>query len=142
MIRNACKARNNCRYCPKLNTSGELIGRNSNQRKTRTKNNITCNSSNLIYCIKCKRCKLEYIGQTSTTIKERFKNHFGQIKNKSQETEVSRHFTQKGHHGLDDVEIYVLDYIYKHPKSQRAGTLRDHIEFNWTQRLQTLAPKG
>ena len=144
IIRNACKAKGTCRYCPKLNRTGKLPKKDRTHKEYATKFNITCNSSNLIYCIKCKRCKMEYVGQTSTSIKERFKNHFGQIKtkNRSEETEVSRHFTQKDHDGLKDVEIFVLDYIYKHPKSNRANALRDCIEYNWINRLKTHAPLG
>ena len=85
---------------------------------------------------------MEYVGQTSTSIKERFKNHFGQITSNSQETEVSRHFTQKDHNGIEDIEIYVLDYIFQYPKSKRAGELRNLIEYKWIQRLRSLAPKG
>ena len=87
---------------------------------------------------------MEYVGQTSTSIKERFQNHFGQIKTKncSTETDVSRHFTKKDHDCLKDVEIFVLDYIYKHPKSNKVNALRDCIKYNWINRLKSHAPLG
>ena len=37
----------------------------------KVKSRFDCNSSNLIYLIKCKGCNEEYIGQTGRTLKER-----------------------------------------------------------------------
>ena len=40
------------------------------------------------------------------------------------------------------MKVYILDFIYEHPESKRAQTLRNTIEFNWVHRIGTNAPKG
>ncbi len=70
-----------CVFCPMLNKSGRIIS-------TRTgceyecKRNITCKSNNLIYCITCKTCKKQYVGQTGDSIHKRFSGHIGSIRRK------------------------------------------------------------
>ena len=39
------------------------------------KSHITCNTKNLIYMIRCKRCHLQYIGETKRRLKDRFNEH-------------------------------------------------------------------
>ena len=135
--RNACRTKN-CEYCNKINTSGKLT---DNSRQIETKIQATCNSSNLIYCLECKICNKRYVGQTKRRIKDRMREHFYNI-NKKSGSDVAQHFNDENHKGIDDVQVYILDYIYKHPDSQRAKKLRHSIEYNWIQRLKSQAPKG
>ena len=44
------------------------------------KHNITCKSSNQIYCITCKTCTKQYVGQTKNSIAQTFNSHFFNIK--------------------------------------------------------------
>ena len=105
-----CIARS-CRYCPKLDHSGSISCSRSG-RIHPIKTNITCNSNNLIYCIRCKTCSTLYVGQTKNSIKERFKCHFYSISQpKKSDTTVGRHFSVPGHNGIDDIQILVLDFI-------------------------------
>lgn len=131
----------NCRVCPLLIRTGKMKSRNQKHKFT-TKFNVNCQSSNLIYCIKCKCCKKEYVGQTKRTIKERINEHITSVKQAYKKTEVSRHFCGTGHNGIDDMEVHILDFIHRQPHSQAAETLRKCIEHNWIQRLQTQAPRG
>jgi hypothetical protein len=52
---NFCNTRN-CRYCPNLNKTGEITS-SVTGKKYRCMHNVSCRSSNLIYCITCRRCK-------------------------------------------------------------------------------------
>ena len=52
-----------CRYCPRLNTTGRITCSVTN-RDYSSKIRVDCKSSNLIYYITCKICKIQYIGQT------------------------------------------------------------------------------
>ena len=52
-----------CRYCPLLNKSGTIIS-TFTKRSFSTKIRVNCKSSNLIYCITCKICQTQYVGQT------------------------------------------------------------------------------
>ena len=109
--RNKCNKKN-CIYCSILDTGGRI---NNENRTLSSKTNITCNSSNVIYCIECKRCNSKYVGQTKRKLKDRIRKHKGK----------------------NDMKVYILDFIHAHPESDRAKTLRNIIE-----KMGTLAPKG
>ena len=64
-----------CRYCPCLNTTGWIICSIPN-REYSSKIRVDCKSSNLISCITCKTCKIQYIGQTKCRLMDWFQGHF------------------------------------------------------------------
>ena len=130
-----------CRYCPLLNTDGQIVA-SVTGRKYRTKHNVTCNSNNLIYCITCRRCKKQYVGQTKNSLKQRFKGHFYQVVHNAEKTEVSRHFNRNGHRGLEDVEIHVPDFIHLSTTKNATLDIRLGREFDWIHRLHCTIPKG
>jgi hypothetical protein len=151
-----CAALRDCRYCPTLDHSGTIISHH-NQRSYLTKKHISCRSNNLIYCITCKTCGLQYVGQTSNHIGERFKMHFQNIKsateirsgkkcppkNKNKKDEpIGRHFSSPSHNGIKDIHIHVLEFIKAPSKSPPGLLLRDKYERMWIHRLQTLSPHG
>ena len=107
-----------------------------------TKYNVTCNSSNVIYCIECTKCKMQYIGQTKRKIKERIREHMYHITKKIYISDVAYHFNTVNHCGHSDMRIHIVDYIYEHPNSKRAKSLRLLIENNWIHKIQSLAPHG
>ena len=135
--KNKCK-KHNCKYCTKLDKTGNI---KTTDNILNCKKDITCNSSNVIYCIECKRCNLKYVGQTKRRIKDRIREHFYSINHKKG-SDVAYHFNQKDHNGIHYIKIYIVDFIFKHPDSKRAGILRNKIEFNWIHRLHSSAPTG
>ena len=138
-----CKraAKGKCRYCPKINHSGRITSTFS-KREYKTKGIVDCKNSNLIYCISCKKCSKQYVGQTMLALSKRFSTHFNLIEYHSDTHSVSRHFNLPDHNGLKDVEIHILDFIHAKPRSNRAAQLRDTIETHWIHRLRTQAPIG
>ena len=140
--RGYCLAPNICRYCPRLNKSG-YIRSTTTGRQHRCMSNITCCSSNLIYVITCVRCKIQYVGQTLTPIKQRFGQHFSDITGKTPHLKpVSNHFTSHGHNGYTDMTITVLEYIRQHPQSLASIKVRHRRETDWIHTLRTLHPRG
>ena len=138
---NSCLRPNSCRYCPKLNTDGRILC-SASGRTYMSRFNVCCCSSNLIYCITCKRCGIQYVGQTKNELKIRFSAHFLKISKNDLESEIARHFNSDHHKGLDDLTIHIVDFVYARPDSAKAKHLRDLLEFNWIQRLHTNAPLG
>ena len=140
-IRNKCIATKQCRYCPILNTSGKIIC-TATLVEHESKTNITCNSSNLIYCITCKKCNRQYVGQTKRTIMKRFKEHFYNVKiaregklnnltfQPSKIDPIWLHFTLPNH-DASDIQISVLAFITLTPESKDALTLRLKVEKKW-----------
>ena len=98
-----------CRYCPRLNTSGHIISTYTN-RSYSTKARVDCKSGNLIYCIACKTCKIQYVGQTKRRLMDRFQGYFYNIASKSTKDTIGQHFNQLDHHGIDDIEIHIVDF--------------------------------
>ena len=128
-----------CRYCPKISKTGTIKSRTTG-RKYYAKHSVTCISKNLVYCITCKICEKQYVGQTKNTLKQRFQSHFYYIAHEAKKTEVSRHFNQANHHGRNDVEIHVLDFIHDGPHNEMSLEKRLQTEFEWIHKLRSQIP--
>ena len=132
----------NCRYCPKLDRTGKITSPHTGKEHV-IRSQITCNSNNLIYCIKCKQCQALYVGQTKNSIKERFKCHFYSITHPSlSDTTVGRHFSSDNHSKLDDVIITVLEFVKAPNGTPASQRLRDELERKWIHKLVSTAPFG
>ena len=138
---NRCRRPKSCRYCPIIDRSGRITCSFSGRSHT-TKHNVCCYSSNIIYCLSCKICGKQYVGQTLRTIQRRLYEHFLTIEQNKVDSSVARHFNSVGHSGTCDVTVHILDFIFAHPESDKAKYLRDTIENNWIQRLHSNAPLG
>jgi hypothetical protein len=144
-----------CKYCPYIDRS-EKISSNVTGESFPAKCNITCNSSNLIYCIYCNQCGMQYVGETLRNISERLREHLLNIKHcKSIQLgrqdlvppsfiphTVGLHFAQVNHRGKSNLKIKVLDFINIYPSSKKAKYVRTKVEKNWIHMLRTPAPQG
>ena len=130
-----------CRYCDLLNKTGHITSFTTGSQHT-CMSNISCRSSNVIYAITCSICGIQYVGQTSVRLKDRFVHHFRDIELSNPDKTVGRHFSQRNHRGSKDMTISVLEFIKAPPKSPKAVIIRNRIERFWTHRLRTLAPQG
>ncbi len=101
-----------------------------------------CKSSNLIFCMQCKTCGKQYVGETSTTVMKRFQGHFDRIQRKVMNDDIGWHFNQDDHHGKGDLEMFVLDFIYCDSKVSYAKSLRLLFENNWIHKLRSQLPFG
>ena len=147
----------NCRYCPALDHSG-CITSSHNGRTYNTRKYISCKSNNLIYCITCKTCQLQYVGQTKNRLMDRFSMHFvhsqrdedksnkGRKAQKSTKAKkqdpIGRHFQSTGHNGPKDMIIHILEFISAPSESPPGQYLRNETERKWIHRLQTISPLG
>jgi len=128
-----------CRYCPKIDKSGYIIS-TTRKRKFFTMTNVTCRSNNLIYCITCKKCQKQYVGQTKRKLMERFQNHFYNV-NKGVH-QIGRHFSAADHSGIEDIQITILSFLRQAPESSTSIQARNKVEMAWIYRLNTVAPLG
>ena len=141
--KNVCKMGTKCRYCPKIVKSGNITSKTTG-RSYKTKTNVCCQSNNLIYCIECKTCGIQYVGETYRRIMDRFQGHFSIIRsnNPNINSLIRYHFNQHKHNGINDLKIYILDFIAMSPKTSRTKSFRLKIEQNWIHRLKTVFPSG
>jgi hypothetical protein len=141
-----------CKYCPLLDKSGHIQCHTTGQSFF-TKENVTCQSSNLIYVINCTRCGKHYVGQTKRPLCQRLQEHFRSIKqglearNKKplatyKPQPVGIHFSLPDHIGHRDVKIQILDFVHFHPDSKKAESVRLRVEKKWIHRLRCPAPNG
>ena len=69
---------------------------------------VTCSSTNLVYLLQCNFCKLQYVGQTCQTLRERMGGHRSGICNDQESKVFYKHFTRGLCNG------YVFQYtLYK-----------------------------
>ncbi len=137
---NKCSTRN-CQYCPKIDHSGYITSY-ATKKQYECKTNITCKSTNLIYCISCTRCGKQYVGQTGGTLMDRFKGHFAMIRRRDMSKDIGKHFNSDDHQGKGDVSISVLDFIYAPSDAPFTRDIRLQVEFDWMQELKTMLPFG
>ena len=133
-----------CKYCPYINKSGQILC-HSTKYTHQTKYNVTCQSSNVIYCITCKRCGQHYVGQTKRKLFLRLREHLRSIITCPDDINplpVGQHFSQKDHKGKLDLEIQVLDFGTLHPDSEKSEILRKKVEKKWIHTLRSPAPDG
>jgi hypothetical protein len=69
-----------CRYCNRLDRSGSIRSHVANRTYT-TKTNVDGKSSNIIYCLTCTPCGLQYVGQTKRQLCAHLSEHFYDINN-------------------------------------------------------------
>ncbi len=69
-----CKTKN-CRYCKCIDKTGKITS-TFTQRDYTAKGQVDCKNTNLVYCITCTRCGVQYVGQTMNRLCSRFCTHF------------------------------------------------------------------
>ena len=136
-----CKSGPRCKHCPNINRDGYIFS-HTTRRKFKCVSNGCCQSQNLIYCITCKHCGLQYVGQTKTSLKTRINNHRSTIRTEKLFLPVPSHMKTHGDTQNPQLEIHILEYIKFATDSLRAKQSRDLTERDWMARLNTLVPHG
>ena len=115
--------KSNCPVCDQLRVKSKVIKSvniSSTQEEFQIKSKLSCSSSNVIYCITCRRggrlCPAhpQYIGETGKEVRERFRGHRGTITQPSQANTaapVGIHFRSNGH-SLCDLDFIPIEKIY------------------------------
>ncbi|KAG7457206.1 hypothetical protein MATL_G00244060 [Megalops atlanticus] len=99
-------------------------------RETYTINAVlTCNTSSVIYIIECKKCPVQYVGRTSSSLKKRFSKHKTSIL-KKEFRPISDHFNSAGH-SLKDLTIFPIEQVID-PKTLAKN------ENHWIEKLRTM----
>ena len=91
------KCKKQCPICPFVKEE-KVIKRNNCTWKINSE--ITCQTQNLVYMIKCTKegCKENiYIGESERSMKERIQEHIQYIKSENKSQATGYHFNQPGH---------------------------------------------
>ena len=90
--------RNGCSTCPLLVTDTPTTTSTNNPGISVPLNFIaSCDTTSVIYCITCSKCKIQYIGETGRKLKERISEHVGYTKLNNSNHATGVHFKHQGH---------------------------------------------
>ena len=110
---------------------------NCTQESFQIRYSTSCTSQNVIYLIECKRCNMQYIGQTNQQVSKSMNSHRFDINNydgQGYATNVALHFNSDSH-SLVDFRFVSIDIV---------NNEMDRLckETYWIHKLDTLHPKG
>ena len=129
-----------CKYCKLLDKSGNIISHYTHEHHHCMKN-ISCRSSNVIYCLTCNNCGKQYVGQTLRRIKDRLYEHLRDIDTLNKDKPLGVHFSQSCQ-ANPSIKVHILEFIKKPPRSPEALIIRNRIEKRWIHLLRTPVPLG
>ena len=128
-----------CDVCLNVNETSSFSSAVTNET-FKINHKLSCKDKCLIYLLDCKKCKMQYIGQTVTNFRYRWNNY--KCNNKKFERgdacmqqHIFEHFSSNDHTGfLEDVSITFID------KTDPSDPLKR--EDYWRSILKTLSPNG
>ena len=125
-----------CKTCPILRVTDEFSSHTTGQF-FKVKFRTSCKSSNIVYLITCRRCGLQYVGETSQPLHARINGHrFDITHRRTDVSPVADHFNS-GAHSESDMTVMVIEL-----SSSRDPCLRKVKEGRWIRTLETSSPSG
>ena len=125
-ILNGMKNCGKCSACPYVYETKTL--KTYKNKTWKLMNNLTCESENVIYLLKCDKdnCKLKYVGETERKFKERMKEHLGYARTNDKTKVTGRHFNLPGH-SIADMKFTILEKVRKKDTLYRKEREKFHI---------------
>lgn len=120
-----------CETCQYFNKD-VLFQSSKTKKQYRIRLPFSCTSKNIIYLITCSRCKKQYVGQTTTMLKERINRHTAAIRAKKN-VYIYNHFNFPDHN-IFQLTVQVID-------TTTTDNLTE-LERYWILTLQTQVPFG
>ena len=71
-----------------------------------------CQTRNVVYIIECKKCAIQYVGETENALCIRLTGHRLDIKHRQIDRPVAKHFSLRDH-SMKDLSIMVIEKIYR-----------------------------
>ncbi|GFS02614.1 hypothetical protein ElyMa_002869000 [Elysia marginata] len=97
--------------------------------------NLSCDSHTIIHLITCTKCKKQYVGLTSQTLRKRFNTHRSNINNQRGDA-VGLHFNLP-EHDIGHLQVTPIDQL---KNTDMIGLKKKEIF--WIKTLQTVTPQG
>ena len=138
-----------CLFCTKHFQKNKEFQSNVTNNKFKLKNPslqnlvLNCNTENVIYLISCNKCQVQYVGQTTQRIKNRFSQHKSKIVHNKLNTFICNHFNSKEHSYLD-CNVQIIDYIEPTSHQDKNTVLKqlNQLEDFWIKTLNSVYPYG
>lgn len=127
----------NCKLCPSHSVNTFTFKSSSKNITFKIHENLTCKSKNLIYLVTCRKCMVQYVGETGNSLHDRFTKHFYCIRQNNR-TPIGLHFNSPGHSFLD-LQVTAIEEI---KNTQNPTNVRKAREKFWQTNLCTFFPQG
>ena len=101
---------NNCPICPYVK-EGKRVKSSATNFSVEINRKVNCQSKNVVYCITCDRCNVQYIGESERKLQEKFTEHKGYALNAKLSKATGEHYSQKGHK-VSDMQVTILEKIF------------------------------
>jgi len=124
-----------CKACNFISESSSFRSSNTNKLFF-VKGRILCKSVNLVYLISCKRCRLQYVGETGRMLSQRTTDHLSCIR-LHKNTPIATHFNSSNHTIMD----FSIIGIELSEQTESATSRRKREQF-WQTILNTKHPNG
>ena len=92
----------------------------------KVKASADCCTKNVVYVIECKKCAVQYIGETENALRVQLTGHRSDITHQLMDRLVARHFCQSDH-SIHDLTIMVVEKIHRNDVN-----FRRRKESHWT----------
>ena len=102
----------------------------------KVKASADCCTKNVVYVIQCKRCAVQYVGETENTLRVRLTGHRSDINHRRMDRPMAKHFCQSDH-SIHDLTIMAVEKIQRNDVN-----VRRRKESHWISVLRTLIPDG
>ena len=101
---------NGCPICPYIR-KGKKVRATAAVFTAEIEQQVNCQTKNIVYCIQCKKCSIQYIGETQRSLVERISEHKGYITRALKHKATGEHFNLPGHR-LADMEVTIIEKIF------------------------------
>ena len=126
-----------CKACNYI-TCGKNFNSTTNRKQFSVIGNIDCKTCNIVYLITCRKCKLQYVGESGRPLADRINDHLSAIRNRK-DTPVGLHFNMTSH-TLSHFSIMGIEHTGQ--ERTPVPTTRRMKETTWQNILQTAYPLG
>ena len=133
--------RNRCDLCQNFFVESKSFPSFRTGKNYNIHSRLSCDSKNVIYLASCKKCRLQYVGSTTTDFRIRFRNHKSAMLTNKKTCEVAVHFN-KIPHTLGDFTFQCIDQVQAQNNSEEIERLLITKEAYWSAQLFSLAPHG
>jgi predicted GIY-YIG superfamily endonuclease len=134
-----------CTTCEVLQATESTTFKSTSTKLTyRIRQQITCESKNVVYLVGCKRHNMfQGVGYNSTEVKKRVANYKNHHKSKTRSCGISQHFQDSEHDFKNDFVYQPIVKIHNVPENKDQLKSRlEEFELYWQENLITYEPYG
>ena len=123
-----------CHACPIVKEGCNFLSTNT-KKKYKVKQNLTCNSSYIVYLATCLKCDGQYVGKSSQLFKRRHSGHKQEVKNCY--GGLGQHYGGPHGCGYDNFSVQIIDQV-EHGNEEALS----ECELYWAHQLRAYVENG